>query len=52
MLVDELAQHLSASLESLSERIAGLTIGLGIDLDDHQVLQQLMDQPPIQAVDK
>lgn len=47
---DEQAQRLSASLESLSERIARLSIGLGIKLDDHQAVQQLMDQPSVRPI--
>jgi hypothetical protein len=49
---DEQAQRLSASLESFGERIARLAIGLGIELDDHRAVQQLMDQPPIRTADK
>ena len=45
LIDDEQALRLSASLESLSERITRLSIGLGIKLDDHQAVQQLMDQP-------
>jgi len=46
------AQRLSASLESLSERIARLAIGLGIRLDDQQAIQKLMDQPQIPPIEK
>jgi len=49
---DEQAQRLSASLESLSERIARLAIGLGIALDDHQAVQKLMDQSQIPVIAK
>ena len=49
---DEQAQRLIVSLESLGERIARLAIGLGIELDDHQAVQQLMDMPPIRTLDK
>ncbi len=49
---DEQAQRLSASLESLSERIARLAIGLGVKLDDQQAVQKLMDQPQIPPIEK
>ena len=49
---DELVQRLSASLESLSERIGRLAIGLGISLDDPQAVQKLMDQKQIPAIDR
>ena len=49
---DELVQRLSASLESLSERIGRLAIGLGISLDDQQAVQKLMDQTQIPAIDR
>lgn len=46
----EQAQRLSVSLETLGERIARLSIGLGIKLDDQQAVQQVMDQPPSRGV--
>jgi len=49
---DEQAQRLSASLESLSERIARLAIGLGVRLDDQLAVQKLMDQPQIPPIEK
>lgn len=49
---DGQVQRLSASLESLSERIARLAIGLGIRLDDPQAVQKLMDQPQIPPIEK
>lgn len=48
---DEQAQHLSATLESLSERIARLSIGLGVRLDDPQAVQHLMNQPPSRPIE-
>lgn len=47
---DEHAQRLSASLESLSERIGRLAIGLGVHLDDQQAVQKLMSQPQIPPI--
>ena len=48
---DEHAQRLSASLASLSERMARLAIGLGVRLDDQQAVQELMDQPQMPPVE-
>jgi len=42
----EQARRLSVSLETLGERIARLSIGLGIKLNDQQAVQQVMDQAP------
>jgi hypothetical protein len=49
---DDLVQHLSASLEALSERIGRLSIALGIRLDDEQAMQKFMEQPQIPAIEK
>lgn len=47
---DEYVQRLVASLESLSERIARLAIGLGVRLDDQHAVQKLMEQPQIPPI--
>jgi hypothetical protein len=49
---DEQSRRLSASLESLSERIARLAIGLGLRLDDQQTVQNLLEQPQIPQIEK
>ncbi len=49
---DDQAQRLRASLESLSERIGRLAIGLGIKLDDQRAVQKLMAQPQIPPIEK
>lgn len=41
----DLSERLSASLETLSARIARLAIGLGVDLSDPTAIQKLMEQP-------
>lgn len=45
----EQARRLSVSLETLGERIARLSIGLGIKLNDQQAIQQVMDQAPLRG---
>jgi len=43
---DDSPERLKTSLEALNVRIARLAIGLGIDLNDHQRVAELMAQAP------
>lgn len=43
-------RHLSDSLEAISVRIARLSIGLGVDLNNTQMLSGILSQPAVGAV--
>ena len=47
---DEVSRRLGQSLEQLNARIARLSIGLGISLDDKACVEKLMHQPQVQPV--
>ena len=47
---DEVSRRLGQSLEQLNARIARLSIGLGISLDDKACVDKLMHQPQVQPV--